>query len=62
MDRQRRLGGRGAYICPNAGCLGKIMEGRFRARAFGTRVGEAAWQELFDVLQKESWPDHMDKD
>ncbi len=54
LDVKRRLGGRGAYVCPRHECLEKLMNNPKRGRVFYKRpLDDEAWDELVRELGRE---------
>ena len=49
LDFKGKAPGRGAYICPDAGCLKKAIRSRALERAFSASIP----QEIYDRLQEE---------
>lgn len=49
IDATGRGNGRGAYICPNAGCLGRAQKSRGLERS----LKEAVPPEIYETLEKE---------
>ena len=47
LDFKGKKPGRGAYVCPDAGCLAKLKKSRALERAFSTAVPA----EVFDLLE-----------
>ena len=41
LDFKGKKPGRGAYVCPDAGCLAKARKSRALERAFETEIGRA---------------------
>ncbi len=46
LDFKGKANGRGAYVCPNAGCLKKAVKAKALERAFSCQIP----QEVFDAL------------
>lgn len=49
IDRTGRSPGRGAYVCPNPGCLKKAKKSRRLEKVFASQIPE----EVYDALEKE---------
>lgn len=49
LDFSGKLGGRGAYVCPNMECLAKVRKSRGLERSLDTPIPEA----VYDRLEKE---------
>ena len=49
LDFKGKAPGRGAYICPDAGCLKKAIKAKALERAFSTQIP----QEIYDRLSLE---------
>ena len=47
LDFKVKKPGRGAYVCPDAGCLAKLKKSRALERAFSTAVPA----EVYDLLE-----------
>jgi hypothetical protein len=47
LDFKGKKPGRGAYVCPDAGCLAKLKKSRALERAFSTAVPA----EVYDLLE-----------
>lgn len=52
-DMTGKRNGRGAYICPNTECLEKAKKGRRLERAFGCRIEESLFEELYNEFKKQ---------
>jgi predicted RNA-binding protein YlxR (DUF448 family) len=48
-DLDRRMPGRGAYICPRQECLEALKRDRKKGRIFRRQLGEEAWAELTSI-------------
>ena len=46
LDRSGKMQGRGAYICPNAGCLEKAHKSKGLERSFKEKVPQSVYEEL----------------
>lgn len=51
LDFRGKKPGRGAYLCPDPGCLAKAKKGRALERAFSTQVDETVYQALADQMK-----------
>ena len=49
LDFRGKANGRGAYVCPNAGCLKKAVKAKALERAFSCQIP----QEVYDALEKQ---------
>jgi len=49
LDFKGKASGRGAYICPEAGCLKKAIKAKALERAFSMQIP----QEIYQALEKE---------
>lgn len=49
LDFKGRANGRGAYVCPNAGCLKKAVRAKALERAFSCQIP----QEVYDALNEQ---------
>ena len=49
LDFKGRANGRGAYVCPDAGCLKKAMRAKALERAFSCQIP----QEVYDALNEQ---------
>ena len=54
LDPKGKKPGRGAYVCPNAGCLKRSIKSRALERAFSVRVSEQLLEELHAETGEES--------
>lgn len=55
-DPQRRLPGRGAYICRQLACAQRLCQGRQKDRIFGAKPGPGAWDEFLKRPEIASLP------
>ena len=55
IDATGRKNGRGAYICPNMGCLKQAMKNRGLERSLKTAIPETVYQQLEEEMS------HIDK-
>ena len=46
LDFKGKKPGRGAYVCPDAGCLAKARKSRALERAFSAQIPPAVYEEL----------------
>ena len=46
LDFKGKKPGRGAYVCPNAGCLARARKSRALERAFSSLIMDEVWEEL----------------
>ena len=53
LDRTGKKPGRGAYICPNAGCLKRAEKSKALTRAFGVAVPPGIMEALADRIDME---------
>lgn len=51
LDFRGKKPGRGAYVCPQTGCLSKIKKSRALERAFSAQVDAAVYQALEEQLK-----------
>lgn len=51
LDVTGKKNGRGAYICPNCDCLGKVIKTKALDRAFKMSVEETVYQMLKEELK-----------
>jgi len=49
LDFKGKANGRGAYVCPNGGCLAKAVKARALEKAFSSQIP----QEIYDNLKKQ---------
>ena len=49
LDFKGKANGRGAYICPDPGCLGRAIKAKAIERAFSAQIP----QEIYDSLKAE---------
>ena len=49
LDFKRKKPGRGAYVCPDAGCLAKARKSKALERAFETAIPT----EVYDLLEQQ---------
>ncbi len=49
LDFKGRANGRGAYVCPDAGCLKKAVRAKALERAFSCQIP----QEVYDALNEQ---------
>ncbi len=54
VDLTGKKSGRGAYVCPEAGCLKKAVKSRALGRAFGVEVPEDIYDTLRAQLESRS--------
>ena len=52
FDKTGKLNGRGAYICPNADCLGKAIVSKGLERSFKMPVDKSVYEELKRGFEK----------
>ena len=52
LDFKGRKPGRGAYVCPSAGCLKKARRSKALERAFGAPIPDEVWQALEHEMQE----------
>ena len=50
LDFTGRLNGRGAYICPDSGCLAKARKNGRISRSFGCEISDELYKEFEDEL------------
>jgi len=50
LDYNSKLPGRGAYICPERGCMESVVKGRGFARAFKQQVSSPSVEALLDAV------------
>jgi predicted RNA-binding protein YlxR (DUF448 family) len=55
-DPDRRLPGRGAYICRRRDCARKLWQGRQKDRIFRGRQGAGAWDDFLERPEISSLP------
>ena len=53
LDTTGKMPGRGAYICPDVGCLLKAKKAKRLERVFGCAVPDAVYAELEEALQRD---------
>lgn len=56
LDFKGKKPGRGAYVCPDAGCLAKARKSRALERAFSSLIMDEVWEGLEEQM-KEVTPD-----
>jgi predicted RNA-binding protein YlxR (DUF448 family) len=49
LDFKGKASGRGAYVCPDSGCLKKAIKAKALERAFSCQIP----QEIYEALEKE---------
>ena len=54
LDFTGKKPGRGAYVCPDAGCLAKARKSRALERAFETAVPAEVYGQLEEQMREES--------
>ena len=54
LDFKGKKPGRGAYVCPDAGCLAKARKSRALERAFETAVPAEVYGQLEEQMREES--------
>lgn len=54
LDFGGKKPGRGAYVCPDAGCLAKARKSRALERAFETAVPAEVYGQLEEQMREES--------
>ena len=52
LDFKGKLPGRGAYVCPQAGCLSKARKSRALERAFETALPDEVYQALEQQMEE----------
>lgn len=52
LDMTGRLNGRGAYICPDSGCLAKAKKARRIERAFECPISDELYEEFENGLSE----------
>ena len=52
VDKTGKANGRGAYICPNADCLGKAIASKGLERSFKMPVDKSVYEELKRGFEK----------
>ena len=52
LDFRGKKPGRGAYVCPNAGCLSKVRKSRALERAFSAPLPPEVWEALEAQLRE----------
>lgn len=52
LDFRGKKPGRGAYVCPNAGCLAKVRKSRALERAFSAPLPAEVWEALEAQLRE----------
>lgn len=52
LDFRGKKPGRGAYVCPNAGCLAKVRKSRALERAFSVPLPPEVWEALEAQLRE----------
>ena len=52
LDETGKKNGRGAYICPNADCLGKAIASKGLERSFKMPVDKSVYEELKRGFEK----------
>ena len=52
LDFRGKKPGRGAYVCPNAGCLAKVRKSRALERAFSAPLPPEVWEALEAQLRE----------
>lgn len=55
LDFKGKKPGRGAYVCPNAGCLARARKSRALERAFSSLIMDEVWEGL-EAQMKEVEP------
>ena len=53
LDFKGKASGRGAYVCPNADCLGKAIKSRAFERAFSAQIPPEILQQLREQMEAE---------
>ncbi len=51
VDARKRLGGRGAYVCPTAACVNRVLRRGIPERALGPGGGRALTAEAALILK-----------
>lgn len=52
VQKDKKLDGRGAYICNDASCLDKLLKTRALNRTFKQNFNEQVYQNLLDEIKK----------
>ena len=52
LDKTGKLNGRGAYVCPNAECLKKLMKQNALSHTFSMKVDESIYEGLEKELEQ----------
>lgn len=52
LDFRGKKPGRGAYVCPDAGCLAKVRKSRALERAFSAPLPPGVWEALEAQLKE----------
>lgn len=52
LDFRGKKPGRGAYVCPDAGCLAKVRKSRALERAFSAPLPPEVWEALEAQLRE----------
>lgn len=52
LDFRGKKPGRGAYVCPDAGCLAKVRKSRALERAFSAPLPAEVWEALEAQLRE----------
>lgn len=52
LDFRGKKPGRGAYVCPDAGCLAKVRKSRALERAFSVPLPAEVWEALEAQLRE----------
>ena len=50
LDKTSKAPGRGAYLCPNSGCLERAIKTRAWERALEHKVDDTVWAQLKEEL------------
>ncbi len=50
VDFKGKAPGRGAYVCPQSGCLKKAIKSKAIARAFAVEIPQTVYDQLLDAM------------
>ena len=52
LDFKGKANGRGAYVCPNAGCLKKAVKAKALERAFSCQIPQEVYEALNEQMER----------
>ncbi len=58
LDQRGKAPGRGAYVCPDAGCLKKAIKSRALDRALEVKIPDELLEKLTEELEERSHGEH----